>query len=73
MAVGLLDIPPPLLERDHVVVTRVVYCVVAPKGSLNTILPLMPCAMSVLLSLRKVFKTFAQCLLSLVSLPLANC
>ena len=72
MAVGLLDIPPPLLERDQVVVTRVVYCVVEPKGSLNTILLLMPCAMSVLLS-RKVFKTFAQCLLSLVSLPLANC
>lgn len=54
MAVGLLGIPPPLWERDHVVTRLVAYCVVSPLAPLNTILLVMSCAMSMLFSLKKI-------------------
>lgn len=58
VAVGIIDILTRPWERDHMVTRVVLYCVVSPSAPLNTILPVMPCAMSVLLSLKKVFKTF---------------
>lgn len=72
-AVGLLDIPPTSVGVSLVVTRVVVHCIVSPLVLLNNVLPVVPCAVCVRFCLKKkLFATFSQWLLSLVSLPLAK-